>query len=87
VTLQRDGGEFQICLATLLLGAKQNGMQHMMAFAPADADLGEARYLAKETRQHLRQRSEAFSARDLHFQDHDRDDDRDYAVDEGLLVP
>src|SRR5579871_2961989 len=59
-------------------------MQHMMMVVPVDTDINEAEDITEKDRQQRPQRFHSAAIRHLHLQHHNRDDDRNYAVAEGL---
>src|SRR5690242_2213943 len=59
-------------------------MQHVMVIIPVDSYIQEAHHIAEENRKQRAQRGNTFALRHLHFQHHDRDDDREHAVAESF---
>jgi len=68
-------------------GDASRGMQHMVVIVPVDPYIQEAQHVAEENRKQRAQHRNAFALRHLHFQHHDGDDDRDYAVAESFQAP
>jgi hypothetical protein len=57
-----------------------HGVENVVVIVPVDADINEAQRVAQERRQDRLQRGQLRGLRGLHFQHHDRDDDREHAV-------
>ena len=51
-------------------------VKHMVMIVPVDAKVHEAQHVAHEHRDKRRERFQVVAVRDLHLEDHDRDDDR-----------
>jgi hypothetical protein len=60
------------------------GVQHVMVVVPVDPQEHEAQHVAEEHGQERLQGSEVGTVRDLQLQHHDRDENRDHAIAEGL---
>src|SRR5689334_18288331 len=60
------------------------GVKHVVMIVPIDAEVNVAQHVAHEHRDKWREGSEAVTMRNLHFEHHDRDDDREHAVAERL---
>src|SRR5215469_10774866 len=59
-------------------------VEHVVMIVPVDRDEHEAQDIAQKDGHDRRQRSGLHAMRHLHLENHDRDDDRDDAVGEGL---
>src|SRR5215467_800980 len=59
-------------------------VEHVVMIVPVDRDKHEAQHIGQKNGHDGRQRSGLHAMRHLHLEDHDRDDDREYAVGEGF---
>src|ERR1700734_2034381 len=60
------------------------GIKHVMMIVPVNADIHKAQKIAYKDRQHRQQIMDIISMRNMQFQDHDRNDDRKYAIAKSL---
>ncbi len=61
-------------------GHSRHGVDHVVMIAPVDTDVNETEHVAHEHRQKRLQRFYSIAMWDLHFEHHDRNDDRNDAV-------
>jgi hypothetical protein len=63
------------------------GVQQVVMVVPVDPEVREGQHVGQERRQERPEGFEVRSVRNLQLEHHDRDEDRDHAVAEGLEAP